>query len=220
MACQRQLLWGSISPAPLRLIREGVPNAVALLASDFLNRLDVFLIVWLVPLTTQGFYAAAVPAASLLIVAPNTMALFAFNAGARHEESTHLSRLAGTVAAVVAFQALAAAAFALVIDPLLTFVYGEPFRGAVPFALALIPAAGLNGCALVAEGYLQGRGRATVGVWCRMFGALAMLVFVWLFFDRWGAMSVPLGAIVGQSVNALSVLWAVTRYAVARPLVA
>ncbi len=206
-------IFGPIWPGPLALIKEGVPNAVALFASDLLNRLDVFLVVLLAPFATQGLYAAAVPAASLLIVAPNTMALFAFNTGARHERAMRLGRLMSTVAAVTAFQAACGLAFAFVIGPLLTLVYGEAFAGAVPFALALLPAQTLNGCALVAEGYLQGRGQPQVGVWCRLCGAAAMLTFVWLFLGRFGAMSIPLGATAGQTVNALCVLWAVVNLA-------
>jgi O-antigen/teichoic acid export membrane protein len=206
--------FGPVSPRPTTLIKEGVPNAIALAASDLLNRLDVFLILWLTPFSTQGFYAAAVPAASLLIVGPNTMALFAFNAGARQTGPLRPGALASTVAAVVAFQMVAGVAFAVVIGPLITLVYGEAFRGAVPFALALLPAAAVNGCAVVAEGYLQGRGRASIGVWCRLRGAVVMLAFVWLFQGTWGALSIPLAASVGQAVNALWVLWAVGREAV------
>ncbi len=202
-------LFGPIWPGPLTLIKEGVPNAVALFASDLLNRLDVFLVVLLAPFAAQGLYAAAVPAASLLIVAPNTMALFAFNAGARQERPLRLGRLVRTVAGVTGFQVVSGLAFAAIIGPLLTLVYGEAFRGAVPFALALLPAQTLNGCALVAEGYLQGRGRPQIGVCCRLCGAAAMLAFVWLFLDRWGVLSIPLAASAGQAVNASCVLWAV-----------
>ena len=206
-------IFGPTWPGPLTLIREGVPNAVALFASDLLNRLDVFLVVLLAPFATQGLYAAAVPAASLLIVAPNTMALFAFNSGARQEHSMRLSRLAGTVAAVTGFQLVCGLAFAVIIEPLLTLVYGEPFRGAVMFALALIPAQALDGCALVAEGYLQGRGKPQIGVWCRLCGAAVMLAFVWLFWERWGAIAIPIAASVAQAVNASCVLWAVVSQA-------
>ena len=38
---------------------------------------------WLAVISVQGCYAVAVPAAALLLVAPNALALFAFNAGAR-----------------------------------------------------------------------------------------------------------------------------------------
>ena len=40
---------------------------------------------WLAVISVQGCYAVAVPAAALLLVTPNALALFAFNAGARHD---------------------------------------------------------------------------------------------------------------------------------------
>ena len=83
----RDFWHASYSPAekrvtPFKLIKEGVPYAVAQAASDVLNRLDVLLILWLAPFYIQGLYAAAVPAVSLLSAGPHAMALFSFNAGA------------------------------------------------------------------------------------------------------------------------------------------
>jgi Na+-driven multidrug efflux pump len=122
-----------------------------------------------------------------------------------------LGKLAATIGAVVAFQLVTAGCFAAILAPLLVLVYGQDFQGAVPFALALLPAYAFNGCAVVAEGYLQGRGQASVGVWCRLAGALVMLVCVALLFSRWRELSIPLAAIAGQAVNATGMLWALTR---------
>jgi antigen flippase len=207
--------FGPASPAPQTLVKEGLPYALAMLASDLLNRLDVLLILWLATFSVQGYYAAAVPAVSLLVVAPNTMALFAFNAGARQDAAQRPGKLAATIGSVVGFQSLTAAAFAAVLAPLMVLVYGHDFGGAVPFALALLPASALTGCSVVAEGYLQGRGRSTVGVWCRLRGAVVMLACVWLFWGRWHELSIPLAAIAGQAVSAVWMLWAVVREATA-----
>ncbi len=206
-------LVGPASPAPRALIKEGLPYAAALVASDVLNRLDVFLILWLASFSVQGYYAAAVPAASLLVIAPNTMALFAFNAGARHDRSLGFSKLATVGGAVVGFQLIASLVFAVILGPLVAIVYGAAFRGTVPFAMALLPAFALNGCAMVAEGYLQGRGRATVGIRSRLFGALVMLIFVGLLWGTWREMSIPLAAIAGQAANASWIFWALVREA-------
>ncbi|HEX3727665.1 MAG TPA: hypothetical protein VHV08_15530 [Pirellulales bacterium] len=199
-------LLGPALPPSRTLVKEGLPYAVAQMAADLVNRLDVFLILWLASLSVQGYYAAAVPAASLLVIAPNTMALFAFNAGARHDNALRTARLAAVGSAVLAFQLFSGLAFAAILAPLVTIVYGPAFEGTVPFALALLPAFAVNGCAMVAEAYLQGRGRSTVGVPARLFGAVVMLLFVWCGWSTWHEMSIPLAAIAGQSANALWIL--------------
>src|SRR5262249_29102300 len=146
--------------------------------------------------SVQGYYSAAVPAAALLMIAPHTLALFSFNAGARQHSPLGLGKLSTSAAAVVLVQLVTAIAFALVLGPLMTLVYGEDFDGAVPFAFALLPAYALNGCAVVAEGYLQGRGRSSIGIWCRLLGALAMFACVWPFLARWQELGIPFAATV------------------------
>ena len=118
--------------------------------------------------------------------------------------------------AVSGFQLVTALAFAVVLPPLLIFFYGQDFTEAVPFAYALLPVFALNGCTVVAEGYLQGRGRTSVGIWCRLGGALVMMIFVAATFHAWGPLSIPLGAVAGQSFNALCMLWALLREAEVR----
>jgi O-antigen/teichoic acid export membrane protein len=204
-----RVLAGPASPPPTTLVREGFPYVFSVVAADLFGRLDVFLMLWLASLTVQGYYAAAVPAANLLLVAPNALALFAFNAGAGTERPASLGRLARIGGGVLAFQVLSAAAFGLVLEPLLVLVYGEAFRGTAPLAWALLPAYALNGCALVADGFLRGRGRAGIGVWSRLSGAAVMGLAVWLLFDAWRELSIPLAASAGHAMNALWIVLAI-----------
>jgi O-antigen/teichoic acid export membrane protein len=193
------------------LVKEGLPFAAAQIAAELVSRLDVFLILLLATFAVQGYYAAAVPAAGLLMIGPQAIALFAFNAGTRHLAAPSLGRLAVKVGALVGFQTLMAASLAVVIAPLMVLVYGQAFREAVPFALALLPASALNGCTVVAEGYFQGRGESNVGIRCRLCGALVMLLLVAALFSTWRELSIPLAAIGGQAVNAGWMLVALAR---------
>ncbi len=200
---------GPVSPQPRTLLKEGLPYAAALAVGDVFNRLDMLLILWLAQLKTQGFYAAAVPAANLLIVAPNALSIFSFNAGARQTDRPDWRAMLRVGGGIAALQAFSAAAFAVVLEPLMVFVYGERFHGAVPFALALLPAYAINGCSQVAEGYLRGRGKPAAGVWARVAGAAAMALAVAVLHTRWCALSVPLAASAGQAVAGGWILWAV-----------
>jgi len=207
LCSEPRFAWrGPVSPPPTRLVREGLPYAAALAVSDLFNRLDMLLILWLAELTVQGYYAAAVPAANLLIVAPNALSIFSFNAGAKKECS--LSAICRAAAGVAALQAVSAIGFALMLKPLMMLVYGARFEGAVPLALALLPAYAINGCSQVAEGYLRGRGKPSAGVWARVAGGIAMAATVFAFFSQWREMSVPIGASVGQAVTGLWIICA------------
>ena len=193
-------------PRPHKLLSEGLPYAAAVLAADLFDRLDVFLVLWLASFTVQGYYAAAVPAAHLLTVAPIALALFTFNAGAARDVGRQPT-MRGVLAvstAILAMQLTMAVTFALVLQPLIVLVYGEAFRSAYLFALALLPAYALNGCALVAEGYLRGRNKAVVGVWSRVAGAAIMIASVGLLYPRWRELSIPIAASIG---HAASTLW-------------
>jgi len=188
-------------PTVKRILRRGRPYAVAVLASDLFDRIDIFLFLWLTSFTAQGYYAAAVPTANLLLVMPLAVSLFSFRAGAHRQGTLSIGRLLKAGSVILGVQLLAAVAFACALEPLMTLVFGESFHGAVPLAMALLPACAISGCGRIAESYLQGRNKAMVGVYSRVAGAAALFGFVFLYFDRWAELSIPLGALVGHLVS-------------------
>jgi O-antigen/teichoic acid export membrane protein len=190
-------------PVPMRgVVREGLPYALADLSSHLFSRLDMFLVLWLMSFTVQGYFAAAVSAGHLMVVTPNALALFSFNSGARRRV-TGSRQLLATGAAVVLFQAATALAFAVVLGPLVVIVFGNRFEGAIPLALALLPAYAVFGVSRVAVGYLRGRSKSAVEVRSRILGAVLMVVVVFLLFDRYQEYSIPIGALCGNLASAL-----------------
>lgn len=200
------LLIGPFQPAPRDLIREGIPYGAAQISAAVFERLDLILVLWFTSFRDQGLYAAAVPAASLMLIAPHALSLFAFNAGARHSGPLQLRKVMDAFAKLVAFQAVTAAAFAVVLGPIIRLVLGAEFNDAVPIALALLPAFALNGVARSAEAYLQGLHRATWGVWARVVGGGVMLVAAWFLIGRWHTVGVAMAASIGHGVTALWML--------------
>ncbi|MEM9352745.1 MAG: oligosaccharide flippase family protein [Planctomycetota bacterium] len=196
-----EVLDSSRGPTPARLLHRGRPYALAVLASDLFERIDVFLFLSLASFTMQGYYAAAVPAATFLMVLPLAISLFAFNAGAQRGGPPSLRQLVKLGGLILAVQTLAAAVFGLFLEPLMVLVYGERFREATPLALALLPAYAVAGLGRIAESYLQGRDKALVSVYTRCGGAAAMLLFVYLCYDRWAELAIPYGALVGHAVS-------------------
>lgn len=193
-------------PTVKQLLQRGKPYALAVLVSDLCDRLDIFLFLWLTSFTAQGYYAAAVPAANLLLVIPIALALFAFNAGARREARPTRGTILKSSAAIFGVQVLATAAYAVLLEPLMTLVFGADFSGAVPLTLLLLPAYGIAGCGRVAEAFLQGRNKAILGVYARLAGAMAMGIFIYFTFGLWAERSIPAGALVGYVVST-SILW-------------
>lgn len=185
-----------VDPPPQRLLREGAMDGAAVLGSDLFGRLDMLLMLWLASLTVQGYYAAAVPAVFLLLVGPNALAIFAFNRGARRPASGRELLTAGLLLA--SFQAAAASAFALLLPSLVALVFGDRFVGTIPFALALIPATAFNGCTVVIDGYLRGRGKSSAGLIARLAGAGAALSTVAWLYGTHAEMSVPYAMAAGH----------------------
>lgn len=195
-------LSGSSEPPPLQLIREGRSDGVAVLAGDLFDRLGNFLLLWMVTMQDYGFYVTALPAASLLLVGPHTIALYAFRA-AHAERGMTTQQLCRYAAAVVLAQGLALAAMLLILSPLLLFVFGSAFIGIAPVAKILLFAMAANGCVLVGDGYLRGRGKASYGVWTRLAAALCMLISVALLPESEALPRVAQAMAIGYAVNAL-----------------
>ena len=192
------LLTGLRSPAPATLLKDGRPYVLSVVSSDLFARLDAFLFMWMASFTAQGYYAAAVSAANMLVVAPGALAMFAFNSGARSGASTNRRTLVRSGIALVCLQVGSALVFALALRPLMLLIYGRAFTGAVPLAFALLSAQAANGFVQVADGYLRGCGKVTVGIWARLIGAVMMVAFSLLFFGRYQEMAIPMAATVAH----------------------
>lgn len=196
---------GSVAPRPRKLIREGLPYLLSVVASDLSDRVDIFLFLWMTSAADLGFYAVATAATSVLLVAPSALALFAFNTGAKIDARVGGKTLLGAMAGVALLQAVAALALLVALKPLMLFVFGREFQGAVPLAICLLPARAFDGCARVADGYLRGRKMPSVGIWARAIGAIVMAIGVFALFGAWRELAIPLAASAGHFVAAVLV---------------
>ncbi len=146
---------------------------------------------------------AAVPAVQVLSLVPESLAVFAFNAGAKPGRQPSVRRLLQLGGGLFAAQLLSALVYAVILGRLILLVYGQEFRGAIVLAMALLPGLVFQGCTIVADGYLRGRGRPGAGIAARLAGAGAMLLAATAFYGPWPALAVPLAASVGNAVSAV-----------------
>ncbi len=195
----RPLRGPTSTPVP-HLLRESRPYALSMFITDLFERIDLLLVLWLAPLVQQGFYAAMVPVAYPLVVIPNTLGLFLFNAGARRDmrlSTTDVHRIIGSSFAI---QTATTIAFMLVIGPVVRLLYGEAFAPAVRYALWLAPVFAIRGVLQGLDSYLKGRGRPLAPVRARIFSAVVTLAMTWLLFEHFGTLSIAMSALAGQVV--------------------
>ena len=191
---------GEHDPPVGRLLKEGRPYAFSKLVTDAFERLDLVLLLWLVPLIEQGYYAAMVPAVYPLTVIPCTLGLFLFNAGASSERRLTTWDVHRILASSFAVQTATTIVFMLLIGPLVVFLYGDKFEPAIIFALWLAPVSAIRGVIQGLDSYLKGRGRPLATIRARGLAMVVMIVVAFSLTDRLGAVAIAVAALAGQVI--------------------
>jgi O-antigen/teichoic acid export membrane protein len=193
-------LSGEIAISTKRLLKESRPYGYSMLVTDLFERLDLLLVLWMVPLIEQGLYAAMVPAAYPLTVIPNTLGLFLFNAGANKQKQLTRWDIHRILGSSIAVQTLTTVVFMLLIGRLVVLAYGEEFEPAIEFVLWLAPAAAIKGVLQGLDSYLKGRGRPLAPIKARGFAMLVMLVTALALVPHYGTVAIAMAALAGQVV--------------------
>ena len=193
-------------PSVGHLTRESLPYGTGSFAAQMLGRVDSLIVLWLFSFEFQGYYMVALAASNLLRVVPNALSLFSFNHGVNERGETHLRRLISRAFLVLAIQIGSAICFALVLEPLIVFVFRAEFSQAVPLTLALLPGLVIDGVAIVAEGYLRGRGYPLKAVIPRISGTLVILGAAIPLSNSMPTLGIPIAASIGQAVSGLAII--------------
>ncbi len=196
-------------PGPRTLLREGRPYAMSMLVSELFERLDIFLVLALATIVDAGFYFVAIPAAAMLTIAPNALAVFTFNAAAQKTAPYPRAIAVRVMLATAAFQLVTAVLYALIVDDLILFCFSDRFAASIPLVLLLLPASSIRGFLQAADGYLKGRGKPMIGIRARLISIVVMLVFTGLTWGSWGLPAIPVAAGLGQAVSMLIIVSAI-----------
>lgn len=211
--------WLGTRAVPLsKALHDGRSYMAAWLSTELLERLDMCLILVLISSEqTLGFYSSAVPIASLMIIVPNAIGLYAFNRGARADDIPSPNTVWRYVAAGLMIQIVSAIILAALLPVLVVWMYGSEFLPTVTFAWLLLPAGICRGLLQAADSFLRGRGKPTVGIKARLVG-VAILVAVSLVgaasFESFGVpndYAVPIGLSIAQAVCLALVVASVLR---------
>ncbi len=143
-----------------QMFRYGAPCMMTALPQMLNLRLDQMLMAALVPPRDLGLYVVAVAwsgAVGLIVNAVGTVMLPSVASAADREHAVRRlgagTRATSLMAGLISVSVMASAPLAIV------FLFGAPYRGAIPSALVLAPAAGVLGINFTLQEGLRGLGR-------------------------------------------------------------
>lgn len=196
----REAWRGQLAVPVTQAMSEARPLIAAWLASELLERIDMCLMLAMISdQATLGYYAAAVPIASMLIIVPNAASLYAFNLGARSDEIPSVQTVWRVLLSGLAIQLVCACALAAALPVLVPLFYGDKFAATISFAWWLIPAGVFRGLLQAIDGYLRARGKSFFSVIVRLSGTgilIGVATSAGGRLERWGwdaAYAIPLG---------------------------
>ena len=205
-------VWGNAGKTRvLELIKDGRSDGALVLANDLFDRLATLLVLWLVGFKEQGFYLTALPAATLLLVAPNAFELFTFRRGANKSRNVTRGEFFKYGALFFLAQVIVSISMILAVGPLIRFVYSDAYAGSIPIAKVLVAAMAANGLTIIGEGYLRGRSLARQGVTTRIIALPIMLVTAFAMPGLNPTLRIAVAVLLGHLANASLVAWCVYR---------
>ena len=173
----------------------------AWLSTELLERMDLVLVLVLIAdEKTLGLYATAVPIASLLIIVPNAVGLYAFNRGARSDERLTPGDAWRYLGLGIVVQVICAAILAAALPWLVVWFYGEAFSPTVRFAWLLLPAGAFRGLLQACDSYLRARKKEVLGVKARAIAIPILLLFSTMTLPWLGTAAIPVGLSIAQLV--------------------
>lgn len=173
----------------------------AWLSAELLERIDMVLVLLIATdQQTLGFYAAAVPIASVMIILPNTAGLYAFNRGTSSKQTLTVAEVWRMVSLGLGLQFLTAGMLAALLPWIVPILFGKSFEPTIAFAWALLPAGVFRGLIQTCDSYLRARQRPMAGVKARAVAVPILLLFCWFAVKPLGAMAVPLGLSLAQAI--------------------
>lgn len=206
----REPWLGSARPSIGQSLSDARGLIGAWLSAELLERIDMVLVLLIATdQPTLGFYAAAVPIASVMIILPNTAGLYAFNHGASRSQSLTKGDVWRIFGIGLSLQVLIAGALAALLPVIVPLLYGSSFERTIAFAWALLPAGIFRGLLQTCDSYLRARQRPTAGIKARAIAVSILLLCCWFSVGSLGAMAVPLSLSLAQAVCFVIMLRAV-----------
>ncbi len=202
------------------LLSQGSSYAWSVLANEMFERLDLLLIIIFASLENAGQYFVSLPIATLLVLVPNTVSLFAFNWGAQPNKVMSFPGIVALFLGLLLVQSICCVALMLALPWLITTFYGPDFQLAIAFSQWLLPIAIVRGLVQVVDGFAKGAGLVSWTIGARIFSLLCAFSVAMIFYPYLGLFSIPLGMGIGQVLSLGTIGWGCFREIVRRQRVA
>jgi O-antigen/teichoic acid export membrane protein len=188
-------------PARIRpMLRYGFPCAMTGLPQMLNLRLDQMLMAAIVPARDLGLYVVAVAwsgAVFPLLTSVGTTILPSVASADSRELA--LARLGQGVRAACAAALLLCGAVALVTPVAVVVLFGSSYRGAIPAALVLVPAAGILGINLALQESIRGLGFPYPVLRAELFGLAVTAACLGLTLRPFGILGAAISSLLGYS---------------------
>jgi O-antigen/teichoic acid export membrane protein len=207
---QSQLKNEAIRPHEIsltQLLRQGRSFGVSVLANELFERVDLLLIILLATLDQAGQYFVTIPIATLMVLLPNTVSLFAFNWGAQRTAVFSPQQIFGVTIALLLFQVLSCLVLLAILPWLIHTFYGADFDLAISFSQWLLPIAIIRGLVQIVDAYAKGCGIVSWTIGARIASLMLALLVISLTYPAWQLFSIPLGMAAGQLLSLLVIGW-------------
>lgn len=140
------------------MIAYGIRAHLVVLMTFVMSRLGVFVLRWNDAIADLGQWSVASQIIDAMLVIPGTVCIALFPHLVRTKESSRWKELRLPVVTLFLGMALICAVFALVAQPLITFVFGGSYQPAVGIVMALLPSVVLLTITTVMSQYLSAFG--------------------------------------------------------------
>lgn len=193
-----------------RLFRETLRYGLRLhpgTVAQFLNyRLDVFLVAYFRSPAEVGLYVVATGLAEKLYELPVSLWTVLLYRNARHETDTAAQVSAAVFRLMLVILAVLCGVFAALAYPVIRFLYGSSFLGAVAVAWVLLPGIWLYGAGKILGVHLMATGRPGRDAAAAGFSLAITVLLDLLLIPRYGIMGAALASSIAYGAAAVFLL--------------
>jgi O-antigen/teichoic acid export membrane protein len=208
-------LQGASRPDPSsapKLLRYGIPSAIASLPQTINLQFDQLLIVAFLPARSLGLYAVAVSWSSATAPSLSAVGSVLFPRVSAASDPSRKGRLLATALQSGVLIAVATAVpFALLAPVGLPLIFGRSFGPAVPSALLLVPAGAILAWGGIAEQGLLGLGRPRAALAAEAAGAVVTVGTLPLLLHTSGIFGAAVASLLGYSTFAVFAVVVISR---------
>jgi O-antigen/teichoic acid export membrane protein len=194
------------------LIRFGWPTMLTTLPVNLTLELDQLLLVSLVSQRKLGLYVIAVTWSAIVNAFMNAIGIVVMpNVAAELDRNRQVELLGRSCRSGVVIGLIVGGPLAACTPFVLPIVYGQSFRGAIPAALVLIPAAIIFGWAFILGEGLRGMGYPKKVLWAYLIGLTATLATLLALLPSIGIVGASVSSVIGYGAVGVAELWQIVK---------